>query len=270
MADPIGTDPSAYMALFITFSWGSTGIERYTNLDKDITVGLNTFKSHPQMEAQPLKLQGGVNIDNFILKMGLVPPINRLVYPAIFYPVFVLIQEADPLDMTSIKDVFCGTIFKSLSNADKQKGLVRIEIPGHKSRLISPLGLPVDNECIWNFGDKNCKFNLEALKETGTIATISGNLLIATGLTMPRDEYWHRGTVRIETLELTIFEQTNTLSMRMMRQPPPEWLGMTAEFRPGCNKLYTRCDGDWNNAHNFVGLGVKIPAFNPHLNRGTS
>lgn len=163
-----------------------------------------------------------------------------------------------------------GTLVK---NPEGRSNLVRFIVLTLKTDIERPLGVPAQNHCqAAAFGDAWCGFvGLVSLKEGGSLTAIDGLVATITGLSSPRDRYWHRGYIEKDGIRILIKEWVTGTSFVLGRFIPFSWeesLPVSVTATPGCDRRIQTCD-EWGRiAGGFSGWGLAIPEYNPTLGTG--
>lgn len=171
--------------------------------------------------------------------------------------------------------LFRGRVSRSVRNYKGKSGSVLVEIKNWKSRLDLPINPGVvEHHCGWPLFGGKCALGLtaSAFEKLGTIDAVDGKVLTVDGtnITLNPDRWWHRGTVKFNGLELGIREwrANNPTKLFLVREAPPEWVGETATFLPGCDNLYSSCRDKFANEQFFMGPGFAVPDYMPLLETG--
>ncbi|MCZ2418679.1 MAG: phage BR0599 family protein [Burkholderiales bacterium] len=168
---------------------------------------------------------------------------------------------------------------KATKRPGGKRGIVKIEALGPKATLPVLLGLAATPECQWTLFGRGC--GVAQIESLGTLDSIDEDDLkkvTITGLDdaaslAPGDtpgDFWTRGYVTSNVgihagarIPIRMWSASDPTTFYLARKPPAEWVGETVVVVPGCDKLYATCVGRYNNAGNFAGAGVAIPARHP-------
>ncbi len=157
-----------------------------------------------------------------------------------------------------------GTVVRAIRNPEGKSKMVRLECLPSKGLLSTAMGIVVQNQCPWIFGQRGCGIDTGPLKESGTIDSIDGKKVTVSGLTTTTtDRYWHRGFVERDGLKIGIREYTTGNEFELIREPPSDWEAQVGIFTPGCDKYIETCRARWDNESNFGGSGYAIPNVHP-------
>lgn len=265
----LDTSPYSRYAIAVKIEWGVSSVARYARWSSAFTVDGVTYTPAPELEARTSAPQSGGTKDvSWIVKMGLRDPVDKMVRPYEHSDVRITIYEMDPYE-TAVPPVilFTGIVSKLVRKRATFSKMVELEVSGWKAQLQYPLGIAIDTDCAWAFADKNCCFNLAGATVTQTITAITRmSIISAPSLTIPRDNYYTMGTVTVNGLAITILDipASDPTGILLMQAPPPEWVGATAAFAPGCDGKVGTCRLH-NNEQRFGGAGIRIPDYNPML-----
>lgn len=266
--NPGDSSSTRNLALFVSFSWGSTPhTAQYVRWDSDV-LG---FVSAPELDVRPAEMHGGMADTPWqVIIRSDRPPLNTLLRPYAHAPVNVEIAEADPFDFADTKRVWWSGLIQRSSPAEHPT-LRLLDVQGHKSRIPNPLGVECLHECVHMFGDPGCEIDLAPLKKTATISAISGNVItVGTGLANGDVSWWRFGEAEYDGLRIKITEALNHPTMfKLLRPPPPEWLTHVATFTPGCDRMLDGdCRNKWHNEERIIPLGFKMPQYHPLFDTG--
>lgn len=264
VANPLDTAATSKYVLLVTFTWaGGATIARYAAADKDVNDGTYTFAAAPTLTVDFNKQTGGVEDEPITLLMPVVNPVALMLAGYPFSRCFCLVEEVDISNIAGTRrKMFYGIVSQSVGNKNGNSALAEIKVAGLRSWLEFPLGIPANNTCAWQFGDKNCAKDLTALKVTRTISSISGTTItLGSAITASK---FNRGLITYQGLTLMIRSQIDTTHVEMINQPPPAWSGASVVLTPGCRKTVADCTA-WANIANFGGFGIAIPTFHPSV-----
>lgn len=168
---------------------------------------------------------------------------------------------------------------KATKRPGGKRGIVKIEAFGPKAALPVLLGLAATPECQWTLFGRGC--GVAQIESLGTLDSIDADdfkKVTITGLDAAGDlapgatpgDFWTRGYVTSNVgvhagarIPIRMWSASDPTTFYLARKPPAEWVGVTVVVVPGCDKLYATCVGRYNNAGNFAGAGVAIPARHP-------
>jgi hypothetical protein len=139
---------------------------------------------------------------------------------------------------------------------------VQLEVASFKSRLMIPLGLPANVQCVWTLGGRGCFISVP--QETGTMTVIAGKIVTITGLSGRADRFWHRGYVVKNGCRILIRDWVNGTSFTLTKEPPADWTGASVQVFAGCDKTIQTCRARFSNEEHFGGFGYAIPAYSPN------
>jgi hypothetical protein len=265
--NPIDALTSKHLVAAVRFTWGDpVKTAAYVRWERDEQAGL--YLSAPELDVKLERQDGGVapapgRVQLLIERQ----PLNTLCRPYAHAPVTVEIGEVDPLNWADTFRIdFVGKAARTYRNKWKNRRLVEVEVVGLKERLGYPVGLPVLSSCQHVLGDEGCQKDLGPHTFFVVCTGVVGRAVTFAGLpARPIPAYFQWGEMNFDGLSVLVGDDPggNTLQSAY-KNPPPEWVGQTLKVVAGCDK---RIDGDcrtlYQNEHRFVGLGIKVPAYNP-------
>jgi hypothetical protein len=167
------------------------------------------------------------------------------------------------------KTIFIGEVDRATRTPNKKDDYVRIEAVNWKSSLDKKVGLLELNTCVWplfspsTHPGSGCTLNKSSFVKTAVIDTVDGKTIIVTDsdITTKTGRWWRSGWVEIGKAHIRIKDWIDTYptALHLQRQAPSDWQGQSADFYPGCSKLYSSCQ-TFNNTNNFMGIGHSIPS----------
>lgn len=98
---------------------------------------------------------------------------------------------------------------------------------------------------------------------TGTITSILGNAIGVSGIGAAPAGRYSRGYLEFQGLRMLVLNHDTTSSMKLIEEPPPEWMGAAVSCIPGCDKSKAICISTFANIVNFGGMGYGIPRIHP-------
>lgn len=235
-----------------------------------LDVGAERFIGIPTLGIRFGKQDGGSGDVPVILTMEPLRPFDNLIRDdGVHAPILCTIEQTDPLKTDTRQVLYQGEVDKVKESPGGKQGVIEVTLVGPKRRLLAALGIPILRFCPWAFGDKNCCVDLVPIRETGTVASVSGFDVTVSGLTTTADlRYWHRGSINVRGAELFIREYTTGSTFTLQVAPPPSWVGEAARLTPGCDKTLATCITRWNKEENFGGSGIKMPGYHPVFAQG--
>jgi hypothetical protein len=272
-------DPARRTFLLLTLVQGSV-THRYTDWSAAVTTADGTFTSWPALKIELAPNTMSIGEKPLVVKFptGRNTFFDKLVNGAKTGEVLLSVKEVhrsvgpiNTLGYTQGQAKNFGTyrLTRGQRSLDGMAGEAQLEFLGIKGRLNVPLGIVCRPACAWAFGDKTCGIDVDALEETGTIATISRKVVTLTNPTdaavvtaKPYVRYWHRGYMRIDNHWIPIRDWSAGYSFQLAYEPPTSWLGQVVTLRPGCGKSLADCELR-NNTEQFGGFGLGVPAYLP-------
>ncbi len=254
-------------AVLFEVSWHNS-IVRYTNWAEDVVVSPATYLSEPRIGIRLPREQGGVTERPAQLDWPItLPPADTLTSQPAHPRVQVKVWEILPGDDATLRALYMGWVARTRRGKGGNKDIAVFQLDAIKATLKSPLGVLVMRTCSWRFGDANCqKLVIPTLQETGTVATVTDDVITITGLTTTTTaEYWFRGWVEIDGLRLAIRRYDTPDVFYLARRPPPNWAAQSILCTPGCDKTLSVCKERWDNIEHFAGLGFAMPARHPQI-----
>lgn len=265
----LDTESARQYANPIVFTWGAANVVRYVAWTEDLTIDGNLYTAVPSIKIKFGKQHGGSRDAPIRITMPPLSPIDDMVIGEPFAPVSVLVSELKVGDDATLRDLFFGTIRKTISNRGGRSNVVELEIVGIKKLTEVPLGIPANTGCAWIFGDANCKVDVPAVTESGELQSINGQIVTIdrSGWAPANlvDRRFHRGYLELDGLRIMIRDHDTINIYLLAEAPPAAWLGATVTAVPGCDKTLTTCIGQWANERNFAGFGVGIPGYAPQI-----
>jgi len=235
---------------------------RYTDLDRDLVVGGNTYVYDPGITISALAatVDGGQNASievNFETGKIEESMIRRGQLDGATFTIKAVHWSDTSLGTIPL---FSGAVAETEWN-DKLSAIITV-----KSALAvkssSTDGEVYSRTCRARLGDARCQVDLDALKITCTVDSVSSDQMVITAseLNASATDYFAYGTVEWLTGEnADLFDEvqgntTGTGTVRLALLPRfPIVVGDTFDIRPGCNKEATTCDTKFNNLLNFRG-----------------
>lgn len=252
---------TTYLCRIWEISLQSGTVLRYTDLDRDLVVGANTYVYDPGITISALaaSVDGGQNasievnfdtgkIEESLIRRGQLDGATFTI-KAVYWP------------DTSLGTIplFSGAVAETEWH-DKLSGTITV-----KSALAvkssSTDGEVYSRTCRAQLGDARCQFDIDSVKITCIVDSVTDDLVItASELTGSTTDYFAYGTVEWLTgdnADLIDEVQGNTTGTGVVRLALlPRFaiqVGDTFDIRPGCNKEATTCDTKFNNLLNFRG-----------------
>lgn len=280
MSDLLNQSPAIGYAMLLEFIWGESGahVARYTTWSQAIIIGGHTYavvdafgeKLETRLKVEPGTQTGAVRDEPWTVTMMPVAPLTYLARDSIWAPVTCTISEVDPTAISPTPTVlWTGVVSQVWKNPREAPGTIKAEIAGWRVSIQYPLGVESKTGCSRTFGDQWCGFDLSTVAQAAVVTSLSGKILGATSLTIPGGKpsnYWTLGKAYFDGLAITIIDgSAGVSSLRMLQKPPPEWMGATLTFTPGCDKTYaspTGCIG-FANTDRFFGVGADKPSGSP-------
>jgi len=151
--------------------------------------------------------------------------------------------------------IFGGTITRSEVKGEKQ---VALEVDGLMSANRQINVESYGSMCRANLGDSRCKFDINSLKATFTVATVVNALEFTTVELNQADFYWNLGVLQItsgpnEGMSVEVRNSTSVTKDIEVYVPLPFDLqpGDTGNIWPGCDKSFVMCHDRYNNVVNI-------------------
>jgi uncharacterized phage protein (TIGR02218 family) len=128
--------------------------------------------------------------------------------------------------------------------------------------LSTTIGQSFGPVCRADLGDARCQVNLAALRQTGTVVTVTSlQEFTASGLTAAANYFddgvvtWLSGHNTGATMETGSWDGVSLVTL-FLSMPNEIQVGDTFTIEPGCNHSTTDCFGKFNNIINFQGENV--------------
>jgi len=264
-------EPANLFTVLVTFTYGSAPtVKRYARNSEDITLGSDTFTAAPTLSVELKEQHGGTEDDGAELSVDAgLAPFDNLTTGEAHSRVAVKIEEADPDDAGTRRELYYGWIRTVRVAPNGRSRLATATIEGIKSRLKVAMGVPATTTCAWRFGDDRCQFDVASERATGTISALQTNgernrlTINFDGSPDLDNERWRRGYLEVDGLRIMIRKSFNDGRFELTRLPPSRWINADVTATPGCDKRIATCRDVWDNEEHFGGLGYAMPARNP-------
>lgn len=264
--------PDKEAKTLVEFEYGdrsAPSYERLTDWDEDVTLGGDTYESVPEIEIELPKAVGSVTDEKGAI---IVPNRTFAVNAAKPQPhswIKVTVRQIQDHPLATSQDViwlYRGHVEAVESNWQGRSSRYRFELVNWKSRLDQLMGLPATHQCIWQFGKRGCGYDVEDELRSGTLTVIDGAQVTITGLPSRTGTFWNRGRIRRQGIEIAIrdWEDAAPTSFELVSVPPAEWISLSVDVLPGCERTLKKCKDPWDNEKNFMGFGRKIPHKHPN------
>jgi len=248
---------------------------RYTDWDQPI-LG---YTSEPRMALSIPENEG--TFDRRELRIIL--PIDDFTGTAVsgspHSPIFVIVEEATQGlfsgDQNSQKVLYRGRVVRTIKNFQGRANSAAFFCLPQKSRLDVTLGLPCNHHCAWTLFKGGCGASQISFQELTEIDSVDGNEVTITDLaiTVPGGSdatYWKRGYLSKDGLRIHIRDYDGSVDPSKLytsRKVPDSWVGGTNDVLavPGCTKSIEVCRSRYNQEETFLGLGYKIPPYQPNI-----
>lgn len=276
------TLPASPYATLVTLTWGEENEARYCRWTQDLDVGGEIFVSAPEMSCVFDKALSGGTEDcplSITIRTDRTP-FDKLCLSFPHARVTVLVQEIDPSDESTLRDIFYGTL-DEVTLKPRSSDLCENRCVTPKSRFQRTISLQALTTCAWVFGDQNsspCGIALDDIKETTTLTDLNIDgapnrvRLEFSGTPDLTALRWKRGFLecdglRIKVRKLADAEDATHATFDLAQIPPTEWEDNTIVACPGCDGQLETCRY-WNNESQFMGFGAKMPNYNPIWEKG--
>lgn len=264
--------------LLIEFKYGQKGnhtFTRYTDWNLDIVDEFGkTFLSNPGMEVSLPEQVGNLEDSPCSIELPFNDFTDWISSGEPTSPIYVQVWERfiAPVAGTQRIRHFVGRAARYVKNKDGNRKRLSLYCRSWKSVLDVPLSFPVDQQCVWTYGDKNCKApNYKSSIANGLVTEITGTQIKISGLPShasdPTKRFWHNGFVEKDGIQIVIRDwhiDTPTV-FKLFSAPPASWIGATLKVTPGCDYRVKTCDDRHGNTEHFMGLGIAIPAHAPNM-----
>lgn len=271
------TDSAAQFAILLLFSYGATPtIKRWARYTDDITIStgnyagtytglLNDDEAAVTTSVNYGQQTGGTTDDPVEITIpSSVEPVNRLIAPYEWAETTVDILECDPDDPTAtLRLIYSGVVSQAIGNAEGRRGVSRLILAGPRSKFKDiPLGLAMGDQCNnFGLGQRECGYDLEANKQTGTVTAINvdGDPRRITATLSGSDysnAWFNSGRIVVDGLGIKIrsVDESTPKTFNLSRIPPPTWASASCEAYPGCDLTIGQCRF-FNQEETFRGLG---------------
>lgn len=243
----------------ITITLDNGTVYRYTDLDRDLKIGLNTYvAAGVDMSAVRQSSIGGGNGGSLTLVMSDTDAeiteerVRSRALAGARY-VYEMVDYTHPEYGTMTLGV--GR-FGSIDFDDR--GECRINLNGLLSDGARTLGEVYSQECRNDFGDEICRYPVEDLRVAFVIDQVFDNqTFVANELTKSKDGYWDYGVVTFTSglnagtsLEVARSYANGEINLGLGTSYNIN-PGDAASIVPGCSKTRTQCRQDYNNVLNM-------------------
>lgn len=233
---------------------------RLTDHDVDLSVGGNTYHSSSGFTASSVLTATGGDIQGVTLTL---PAQDELVSTSdVLASLYRHAQCSLKIVNWQAPDAGSMYLFGGevrWSELDDEKRLV-MEIAGLLSRSRFIEIESYSSMCRADLGDSRCQFDIDSLKETFTVDTVSSKVKLLTEELNQADEYWTLGVAHFLTgnnagiaMEVRKSKQSNKSIEFFLATPFQVQVGDTGEVWPGCDKSPTMCHTRYDNIVNFRG-----------------
>lgn len=250
------------LARLWTLTAGDGTILRFTDHDRDLVKGANTYSSDLGFTPSSLLVAigsgiQGLNIDLVISAAGVT--LADLVGGRWRKAQCIIERVNWALPDDGFMFEFGGEV--TSITFDEDIGRCSFEVQGLAGRQRNIQVEFHSVMCRADLGDARCKVDINALKATFTVAVAPTRSTWTTAELNQADQFWKLGVLRFLTganagiaMEVKASLQTNLSVLTMMPMPFAVAPGDTGEIWPGCGKSFlTDCVGRYNNAVNFRG-----------------
>lgn len=229
-------------------------IQGFTSHDQDLTFAGITFRSSGVSQTD-VSSRMGIGTDNLevhgLFNAEPIESINSKQYDSAEVNIFEVNYNALPTAITSssvlwIKSGIVGDVFL-------KQGSWVLEIRGYMQMLKQEIGVKTSALCRAEFGDADCRADLEQFKKIGTVVSIDRRIIITdiSGLD-PNDMRSGRLDVISKKISFDIVSSNENVFI-LSETPILDITGMSISATMGCNKSLQDCDRRFNNVANYFG-----------------
>ena len=232
-------------------------IKTYTDCDKDIVFGGNTYLSIVGFTPSSIESKDDFSVDNLdvqgVLQTGYItaPDLMAGVYDYAEVKIFLV----------NYQDISQGRMWLKrgkLGEVRLQKDTFVAELRGISEALQQHQGQLCSPSCRAILGDSRCNVNLTSFSFNATINVVtSGSIFTANALTQAAG-YFTGGEIQWLTganagLKREIKEFSNKQIVLALPMPYALQVGDTFKAVAGCDKIFSTCKTKFNNVNNFRG-----------------
>lgn len=239
-------------------------VKRFTNLDKDLVVGAETFESSDSITITAVSsaANNGIQAANaaFIYSDSGIAELDviRGVYDSAEIEIALIDYNATNLG----RIILLSGVVGSIEGTNKNMG--RFEIKGLLNKGDARIGEYYSASCRADLGDSRCTVALGAFTKTGVVDTVSTfnklNVILSEDVA---DGFFSFGVITWTSglndgVSMEVLNQFNagagkdTLILALS-MPNPISPGDTFEIVAGCDKRIATCISKFNNVANFRG-----------------
>lgn len=235
-------------------------ILRFTDLDRDVVVGGETFSANVGIVTSAIVCSATrFSSQTTQVDMPLTPTgmSEADVRNRKWHGATALLSLVDYENPTSALNIFSGNFGRITIN---ERGIATIEVLSLGNTDTNLASDVYSMTCRNSLGDNKCLVNIEALRVDFTVVTVEDDFtIIVDRLPAPSDGWfafgqlvWDTGDNVGEASEVQTSLLTNEIGLFY---PPTNviQIGDTGHVYPGCDLLITTCDGKFSNAVNFNG-----------------
>jgi uncharacterized phage protein (TIGR02218 family) len=276
------------VADLFTFTLVTGDVDRFSNLDFNLTFGGHTYKANSLIiEGLQYKTSTGFTVDEKDVKITFRPTDTlagsvfiEAVTEGLLDGATILRQRAfwEAYSDVAMFDYIQGgpdfliTLFTGNVSSIDKIGRTSVELKVASPMKLLDLDMPRNNYqsgCQWSLFDQGCTLSRSAYTITASIASLEGDYGIEVSGGVPisvgddGDPYYAEGRIHFTSgarsgLQLTL--RTNSDTHLYFMYPPITGLevGDTFDFWPGCSKRVDTCSKKFNNLQNRRGFD-KVP-----------
>lgn len=259
------TKDSVYL---VEFKVGASTFHRYTNAHQDFAYLGTTFISIPTMSVEIPEMTGGIEEDDFVVRIPRAATFCQSVATGVPTPrITMTVREVlDTRNAASVEIIHIGVAQVIRSNAQGKANHFEIASKSSKQLLDVRMGISATTTCQLPFGSSSdCGINEALFQESRQIVRVNPGGLSVTMAALTSATPWVNGYLELDGLRIGIRDYAGGLDFALKVPPPPRWQGRTVLVSPGCAKSFFACNITWGNASQFLGLGIAIPQYHPVL-----
>ena len=231
----------------------------FTSHDRDVTISAVNYLSAPGLSVTSVTTTAGLAVDNLELSTlddGTVFTRADVLGGVWAGATFVLFRYNWGSPSDGIETLLAGTV----GEIKLLRGQIVAELRGLQQALQQPVGATTSQTCRTRLGSTLCTINLATYPVTGTLTSVTSNLVFRDSARTEALDYFTEGTLTwtggnnvglSARISGHLANGTFTLAFPMLQTVQ---VGDTYSVHAGCRKRFTEdCVAKFSNALNFQG-----------------
>lgn len=230
---------------------------RFTDHDRDLSVGGHSYKSEGSMTPSAVSSQAGLAVDNLefegVLSATAITEADILAgkYDHAEISIFMVNHADTAMGQLHLKTGWLGEV-------TLQGGQFMAEMRGISSRLQNLVGEVYTNTCRAQLGDARCGVNLTGFTVTGTVTGVEASHAFTDSSRAEANNYFASGKVTFTSganagVSMEVRDFSAGRFGLFLPMPGPIAVGNTYTAIAGCDKQFDSCIAKFNNATRFRG-----------------